>query len=229
MYCSKCGTKNDLNSKFCSKCGAELDNNMELLDNVDDKKLKCIKTISILALIFSFILPPVGLILSIIGIIKYSKYSKEKSIKFNYLIFNIISIIVSAFITFMIVLFLIIFTIVYTVFKSQDDILKSTWECTISPYSSTYVVTARFDSNEFMWAKYGDESDNQLRGDYRILSRKSENGENEYKIKFSPNYYISSGIESDNYSRNVTMTIEFDETSATITSENSTRYYCVRK
>lgn len=226
MYCSKCGMQNDPNSKFCTKCGNSLESSVEV---VDDKRLKSINTMSIVAFIFSFLIAPVGLILSIIGLVRCNKYKKETNKKVNNSVFNIVGIIVSAFLTFIILILLVVFTSLYLVFRGQDEILRSTWECKINPYSSNYVVTVKFSKKDFIWAKYGSEENNQLRGNYSIVSREYTNGKNEYTIKFEPNYFISNGKESSNYIKSINMDISFDETSATIISENSTKYYCERK
>lgn len=226
MYCSRCGMQNDSNSKFCTNCGSVLETKVEVSD---EKRLKSINAMSIVAFIFSFLLAPVGLILSIIGLVRCNKYKKETNQKVNNSVFNIVGIIVSAFLTLIIIILAIVFTSLYLVFKGQDEILKSTWECKLGPYSSNYVVTAKFDKNDLIWAKYESEESNQFRGNYYIVGREYTNGKNEYTIKFEPNYYISNGKESNNYAKLINMTVIFDETSATITSENSTKYYCERK
>lgn len=226
MYCSKCGMQNDSNSKFCTNCGGVLESKVEV---VDEKRLKSINKMSIIAFIFSFLLAPLGLILSIIGLVRCNKYKKETNQKVNNSVFNIVGIIVSAFLTFIILILVIVFTSLFLVFKGKDEILKSTWECKISPFSSNYVVTAKFNKKNFIWAKYGSEENNQLKGNYSIISREYNNGKNEYTIKFEPNYYIANGKESNNYTKYINMSISFNETSATITSENSTKYYCERK
>lgn len=226
MYCSKCGMQNDSNSKFCTNCGNVLESKVEV---VDEKRLKSINTMSIVAFVFSFLLAPVGLILSIIGLVRCNKYKKETNQKVNNSVFNIVGIIVSAFITFILFILAIVFTSLYLVFKGQDDILKSTWECRNNPYFGNYAVTAKFNKKDFIWAKYGVEEDNQLRGNYSIINREYTNGKNEYTIKFEPNYYIANGKESNNYTKSINMSISFDETTAIITSENSTKYYCERK
>ncbi|MBP3635730.1 MAG: zinc ribbon domain-containing protein [Bacilli bacterium] len=226
MYCSRCGAQNELNSKFCAKCGNNLN---EMAEEVDDKKLKSINRFSIASFILSFLLPPIGLILSIIGLVRCNKYKKETNEKVGYLAFNIVGIIISIVITFIILLVAIIVFGVFTIFKGSDEILKSTWECKMSPFSSTKVVTVKFDGKDFMWGKYGDEENNNFSGKYYILDREYTNGKNEYSIDFRPNYYIVSGKKSYNYPTSQKMEIEFDEKRATITSSNSARYYCERK
>ncbi len=225
MYCSKCGAQNELNSKFCIQCG----NSLNQVVDQEDKKVKSIKTISVIAFIFSIILPPVGLVLSIIGLVKCNKYKKETNKNVSYLPFNIVGIIVSIFISFIIILIILVFASVFSIFNSNDKILKSTWNCRTNSYFGNYVLTVQFNEKDFLWAKYGDEEENQLRGNYYILSREYDDGTSEYEIKFTPNYYISNGIESDDYPKSMIMDIDFDQTSATITSENSFKYYCERK
>lgn len=226
MYCTKCGSQNELNSKYCTKCGSDLN---QKISEGEDNKLKSINTMSILSIVFSFILPPIGLILSIIGLIRCNRYKKETNEKVSYLPLNIAGIVISSLITFIIIFIILIIMGISSLFKSSDKVLKSTWDCKMSPYSSNYVLTVKFNENDFIWGKYEMEENNQLRGSYYILDREYTNSKNEYKIRFNPTYYISSGKESNNYTKSIDMEIKFDEKSATIISENSTRYYCERR
>ena len=74
MYCSKCGTKNKEESKFCSNCGSEMKEDMYVSKNTSNES--GLKALSIIGFIFSFLTFPIGLILSIIGLVKCNKYKK---------------------------------------------------------------------------------------------------------------------------------------------------------
>jgi len=84
MYCTRCGAEVSPDAKFCPICGAKIENNEskenEYFDSSEkssiDKSDK-IETISILALVFSFVAPLVGLILGIVGSNK--NYNKRNS------------------------------------------------------------------------------------------------------------------------------------------------------
>ena len=69
MYCVRCGKNIDESCKYCTSCGYPVDGKVKeeiIKDNA--------KVISILGMIFSFIIPIIGLILNIISICKCSKY-----------------------------------------------------------------------------------------------------------------------------------------------------------
>ena len=124
--------------------------------------------ISILGMIFSFIIPIIGLILNIISICKCSKYksktgndSKYKGLSFAGLIISIIMTIIH----FTIILIVVIVTLV----SSGSSKLNGTWNCSYSNYSY-YAVTAKFNEDKtFIWKKYNDSTNkNYLDGTYFI-------------------------------------------------------------
>lgn len=225
MFCQKCGAQNELNSKFCSVCGNDLSNKIE---TKDDENTKGIKVLSIVGLVLAFIFPPIGIIFSAIALAKSNKYKKEMGTSSGYTPIAAMGLGFSIFITFIILIIVLVCIGVFSIFKGHDDVLKSTWECKMSPFSTTKVVTATFNDDNFVWAKYGDEKDNYLSGTYYISNREYKDGKNEYTVRFSPNYYIVSGKEKSNYTKSINMDIEFNAKTATIKSSNSTTYYCER-
>ena len=80
MYCPRCKNEIKDSSKYCPKCRYLLNDN-ELC--IDEKYKNKISKLLLIGFIFSFILPPVGLIISIIGVIlAYSiKRKTEEQIK----------------------------------------------------------------------------------------------------------------------------------------------------
>ena len=148
MYCVRCGKNMDGGSKYCTSCGYPVNGKVKeeiVKDNTN--------VISILGMIFSFIIPIIGLILNIISICKCSKYksktgndSKYKGLSFAGLIISIIMTIIH----FTIILIVVIVTLV----SSGSSKLNGTWNCSYSNYSY-YAVTAKFNEDKtFIWKKY---------------------------------------------------------------------------
>ena len=138
MYCSKCGQKNDKESKFCSKCGNNfIDNSTNLSD---DKLLNKIKVISIISIILSIFFPLVGIVLAIIGLVYNSKYKKENDKYPKYFIVCIISLVIS----FIMIMILVITTLLVLTYKLKytNDFVGN-WECT-SNYSKNSYLSVEF-------------------------------------------------------------------------------------
>lgn len=75
MKCDKCGTVNDINSKFCKGCGNLLVINSEV-SNLRKEKENC-KLIGIIGLISSFLIGFLAMPLNIIAIVKGKKIKKK--------------------------------------------------------------------------------------------------------------------------------------------------------
>lgn len=88
MYCINCGNKIDGNDKYCIRCGNRLDINNSNNRNIDDKKSysgKKIASIILGAFGIGFsilvIFAPIGLVLSVIGlIISFVVIKNEKNV-----------------------------------------------------------------------------------------------------------------------------------------------------
>lgn len=225
MYCSYCGKKIDDGQKFCNSCGKQIQN--EVLDK--NKKSNGIKVISILALIFSIVFYPVGLVLSIIGIVKCNKYKKENNKKSSYFVFNIAGLVISIIMIFMTIFFIIMLFLLTGFFSKTDKNLQSTWVCKSTPFSTVYNLKVNFDGSNFSWAKYADEDNNVVKGTYKVLSRDYSNGEIEYELLLRPKYYVISGNVINDYNNDFEIEIEFSNQNATIKLENSQMYYCVKR
>ncbi len=223
MFCQKCGKENKNSSKYCASCGEKLGENNVIQTNTDEPKV-----LSILSLVFSIILFPVGLILSIIGLVKCSKYKKENNKNSKYLPFNIAGLIVSIFELILITVLIFIVVVLYNSFSNSDKIMKSTWKCKMSPFSSNYVSTATFDGSNFTWSKYNDEENNTIKGTYNIINREYSDGEVEYELILKPNYYVISGKVQNNYITRLETDMKFTNSSATIEFDNL-KYYCDRR
>lgn len=188
-------------------------------------KEKSLNTFSIVAFILSFILFPVGLILSIIGMVRCNKYKKETGRKPSYYIFNIIGLIVSVLVSIIIafVFFLIIF--VFGVLSYNKKYVIGTYTC-YYPYSYKPAVTAKFNNNNFTWSKYNDELSNSISGKYRLKSVQIKNDIHAYKIQLTPNTYKTSariGTKS-----NYDIIIKKQNNKTTITFDNGTTYNCTK-
>ena len=146
MYCVICGKNIDEGSKYCTSCGYPVNGKVKEEHEIKDNA----QVISILGMIFSFIIPVIGLILNIISICKCSKYksktgndSKYKSLSFTGLIISIIMTISHKIIIFVVVVFALV--------GSGSSKLNGTWNCSYSNYSY-YVVTAKFNEEKlFRW------------------------------------------------------------------------------
>lgn len=175
-------------SKYCTSCGYPVNGKVKeeiVKDNTN--------VISILGMIFSFIIPIIGLILNIISICKCSKYksktgndSKYKGLSFAGLIISIIMTIIH----FTIILIVVIVTLV----SSGSSKLNGTWNCSYSNYSY-YAVTAKFNEDKtFIWKKYNDSTNkNYLDGTYFINSREYKNGITTYEFKLKIDHQIVNG------------------------------------
>lgn len=237
MYCSKCGSKNNDNSKYCISCGQDLNSSIEISNNLGDENsiLKKLKPISIAGIILSFIFPftIIGLILSIIGLVLNSKYKKENGTGTKYfslcligLIFSIIQII-----------FIIFVALIFIVFRIETtDTLVGKWECGISPISDNYYVTTEFKHNgKFSWGKYGDEFNNNYLGTYTYYEKSDSNFNRQHygMTMYIKDYTLKGKIQEDKSGIHETLNADVyvsddrEDMEITITTTNR-KYYCER-
>ena len=222
MYCEKCGEKNKNESKYCVKCGASLTGKVKIVDN---NELNNIKIISILSLVCAFLVFPVGIVLSIIGLVKAKKYQKQTGEKVGYKAFSIAALIVSIFELLVLIFVLVIIVGVFSLVGILDSGFEGSYKCK-STYSNSYVVSATFDDNKMTWAKYGYENDNVLKANYLVNSRKFDNDKSTYELKVTPYYYMVNGKLSNNYLKNTNVDIDVEYDDVTITFGNGSKYYC---
>ena len=223
MYCVKCGEKNKKDNKFCVKCGTLL---TEEVKSQDNNELNNIKIISVLSLVCAFIIFPVGLVLSIIGLIKNGKYKRKTGEKTNYNAFNIAGLIVSIF---ELLITLVVIIIIIGIFSSTgllNNAFEGSYKCKKGQYTYIYSVNAKFDNNKLTWSKYGDEDKNILEATYYVNKRNFDNNTLSYSLKVTPYYYMINGIESSNYNKNTTMDININSEDVTIEFGNGSKYYC---
>lgn len=188
------------------------------------EKEKNLNTFSIVAFIFSFLLFPVGLILSIIGIVRCKKYEKENEIKLKYKVFNIVGLIISI-LEMLLISFVIIFIIfILNVVKSHDNEVLGSYTCDYR-YSSLPVISANFNDGKFIWSNYYD-SNNVVVGTYKVNSRQINNKVYTYKLSIKPNDYKINNNININTSKSYNITIVKNGNDATITFENGTTYNC---
>lgn len=90
MFCSKCGKEISDKDKYCPYCGCEISQNEKSGNESSDlqqkevtqtpvQEIRADRTVGVLSLVFAFIFPLVGLIISIIGLVKY-KDKENKSL-----------------------------------------------------------------------------------------------------------------------------------------------------
>lgn len=103
MYCRYCGNEIEDDQTYCSKCGKSINeeymaNNSEIAPINSSNKTKSsieLKTLVILAVVFSVVFPLVGLILSIIAIAK-DDTKKYKSLTTFALVLSIVFLVIGA-------------------------------------------------------------------------------------------------------------------------------------
>lgn len=224
MYCVRCGKNIDEGSKYCTSCGYPVNGKVKEEHEIKDNA----QVISILGMIFSFIIPVIGLILNIISICKCSKYksktgndSKYKSLSFAGLIISIIMTIIH-----MIIIFVVV---VFTLVGSGSSKLNGTWNCSYSNYSY-YVVTAKFNEDKtFTWKKYNDSiNKNYLDGTYFINSREYNNGITTYEFKLRIDHQIVNGDDKGKENAYIKAKI-YDDNYATIYNEKTNKIYHCKK
>ena len=183
---------------------------------------KNINTISILGFIFAFILFPVGLILSIIGLVKGNKLKKEEGVKPKYYVFSIVGLVLSIFFFFITLIIVGFAFLVVGITTSFDGDVLGKYTCDYK-YSSLPAVDAEFKDHKFKWGKYGDNK-NYVSGTYSVVSRKINNKDYEYKLNLKPkNVTTTTKINTkDHYY----ITIKQTDSKTTITFDNSTTYNC---
>lgn len=82
-YCTRCGKALDDNANFCGECGTRLEGNSPYgvyntyNQNTNNQPQES-STLSICALIFAFVSPIIGVILGIMGCVKYQTPSYKK-------------------------------------------------------------------------------------------------------------------------------------------------------
>lgn len=85
MYCQKCGNEINDMAVICPNCGCSTENEIpkpqpeQSVTNADSVVNGEKSTLATAALVFSFLMPIVGLILGIVGAVKYKteKYKKQ--------------------------------------------------------------------------------------------------------------------------------------------------------
>ena len=190
------------------------------------KKEKSINNFSIVAFILSFLLFPVGLILSIIGLVRCKNYKKENGVNPKYFAFNIVGLIVSI-ISFLIVLFIIgIVCLVFGILASNEKYIVGNYTCY---YPSSYrpALNVEFKDHKFKWSKYNDEKNNSIEGTYILNSASVNNSDYTYKLRIKPNK-INTKIKIDTKKR-YDIVIRKINNKITITFDNGTTYNCTKR
>ena len=224
MYCVRCGKNIDEGSKYCTSCGYPVNGKVKEEHETKDNA----QVISILGMIFSFIIPIIGLILNIISICKCSKYksktgndSKYKGLSFAGLVISIIMTIIH-----MIIIFVVV---IVTLVGSGSSKLNGTWNCSYSNYSY-YVATVTFNEDKtFIWKKYNDSTNkNYLDGTYFINSREYNNGITTYEFKLRIDHQIVNGDDKGKENAYIKAKI-YDDNYATIYNEKTNKIYHCKK
>ncbi|MCM1113893.1 MAG: hypothetical protein NC397_00195 [Clostridium sp.] len=80
MFCSKCGNEINDQAVVCPNCGCSTGNDNQSMPLTDAPMIKNEekKTLASCALVFAILMPIVGLILGIVGVIKYQTSELKK-------------------------------------------------------------------------------------------------------------------------------------------------------
>lgn len=189
------------------------------------EKEKSLNTFSIIAFIFSIMLFPVGLILSIIGMVRCKNYKKENGKNPSYFVFNIIGLAVSI-LQFIITMFILVIVIfVFGILSYNKKYVDGSYTC-YYPNSTKPAISAEFKDNKFRWSKYNDEKNNSIYGSYRLNAVKINNDIHMYKLVLAPNKYETSAkiTPKDRYN----IVIKKINNKTTITFDNGTTYDCTK-
>ena len=185
-----------------------------------------INTFSVVAFIFSLLLFPVGLILSIIGIVKSKKYEKEYNEKPKNFVFNIIGLVISSFgLLISSIVIMVIFVSFFAVLSIQkSDIGEFT--CS-NRYNNLPAISAEFKDGKFIWSKYNSKDSNYIKGNYTVNSKTVTNDKYEYNIIIRPkDVKMTSYYANVNKKYNLTIKI-YNPNNVTITfDDNGTTYRC---
>ena len=190
------------------------------------EKEKGITNLSIAAFVLSFLIAPVGLILSIVGLVKSKNYKNENGEYPKYFGFGIAGLIISI-INFLIMIFTIgILILVFGILSYNEKYVVGNYTC-YYPYSYKPAVIAEFNNGKFYWSKYNDAQNNIISGTYRLNSVKVNNKDYTYKLRIRPKTIKSTSyIKSKKY---YDIVINKVNSKITITFDNGTTYNCTKR
>lgn len=103
MYCNRCGSELDENTNFCPNCGSPVNGTQPNFVNTKDKDDG--NVIAILAIVFSVIMPLVGLIIALVCRKQYSDPNAQSKFKIAIIISSILLGISAFFVLIWIILF----------------------------------------------------------------------------------------------------------------------------
>ena len=190
------------------------------------EKEKKINNLSIVAFVLSFLIFPVGLILSIIAMVKGKNYKRENGKRPSYYPFSIAGLIISI-LGFLITLFTIgIIVFVFGILSYNEKYVDGHYIC-YYPNSYKPAVSADFSNRKFKWSKYGDEINNSIEGTYVLNSASINNGDYTYKLRIKPiNIKSTSLIRSK---KRYDIVIKKINNKITISFDNGIEYNCTKR
>ena len=217
MNCNNCGTENEKGTKFCKNCGKEL----KVKEGLGTASL----VIGIFAIIFSFIFTLFNLILSITGLVLGIVNKAKGGKKVSGIVLNAIATFFSIVMFFVYIVVGVgiigaVFTEISNNPELQDEIKKGveTIEREVDRQSSSnylagdynckgfdgsvedseYLVRLELGEDyKFMWGKYGETSNNYVKGSYSFndLDKKNASGEySYYTLNINGDTYVENGI-----------------------------------
>lgn len=213
MYCKKCGKETENKNNICNSC------------QIENQNKKSNKVISIVGIITSIIVPPIGFVISLIGLLTGKKYKE------NYKKLNILGIVLSIILTIVQIL-LIVFFVLFVINKLNEPLVGE-WKCTDNSFSSLtngYIEFNLKDNKTFIWSPYNSSQNNYVMGNYKINRFETTNGRRRYEVTLDVKNTIVNGrktsLNSDNVNLKIyqnssnkdSITVYFDSTYKT--------YYC---
>lgn len=212
MYCKNCGKETNNKNNICNEC------------SVSNQNEKSNKIISIVGIITAIIIPPIGFILSLIGLLTGRKYEN------NYKKLNIISMIVSV-ILFILQVALIVFLVLFAINKVSEPLVGE-WRCTDNSFNlltNGYIEFNLKDNKTFMWSPYNSSENNYVTGNYKINKFESTNGNKTYDVTLDVKDTKVNGQSTALNSNNIDLKIYKGNTRDSITvyfDSTYKTYYC---
>lgn len=198
MICNKCGTQNSDNSKYCLGCGSELTPNVQPMNNYNQPMYNQPVQQPIQQPVQQIVQQPMNTPMynqqPVNGYAQpvYPMYGQQKKSNIGLIVGIIIGVLALGFIG-----LVVLGTIVTKAYP-----VAGKWDCKSfdgSGAKGDYLVT--FDmgyDKKFTWEKYGDGTNNHVKGTYTFEKVDKSNNNTKYKyynVKLVGNEYINNGVK----------------------------------
>ncbi|MBR4618583.1 MAG: zinc ribbon domain-containing protein [Bacilli bacterium] len=214
MYCSECGAKKE--KGVCPNCH-EIRQNNNINEKVIIKRDESLGITSLiigiiailLAIIINVLVLPLAILGLILGIINRVTTGK----KISGIVLNAVAIVLS---------FVVLATIIFLIassdktydflnrlynelkYSTEENYVSGKYSCKSfdgSVSNNDYIVTMQLNKDKtFLWAKYGEEANNYVKGDYTFKDLKKTNPSGDYKyfdINLDGSQFVKEGTTQD--------------------------------